>query len=283
MNGPPSPANPFLPQPMRIVRRYNLTKDVRFFQVRPVNRQQALQLHYLPGQFAVLSLPGTGEAPFSISSTPSRLGLLEFCIREVGTFTKALFDLKENATIGVRGPYGNGFPVEQMRGHDIIIIVGGLGAAPLRSLLLYALDNRDEFGNVYYLYGARNPGEMLFREELLDIREREDLHCRLAVNEDPEGSWKLDKGLVTDLFRHIDGIEPRKTFACVCGPPAMYKAVIGELLKYELPKHQILMTLERRMKCGVGKCGHCVIGSIYTCVDGPVFSYWDTIHMKELI
>ncbi len=283
MNRPSSSANPFLPQPMRIVRRYNLTEDVRFFQVRPINRQQALQLQYLPGQFVVLSLPGTGEAPFSISSTPSRLGLLEFCIREVGTFTKALFDLKENATIGVRGPYGNGFPVEQMRGHDLIIVVGGLGAAPLRSLLLYALDNRDEFGNVYYLYGARTPTEMLFREELLDIREREDLQCLLAVNEDPEGAWRLDKGLVTDLFHHIKGVEPRKTYACVCGPPAMYKAVIGELLKHELPKHQILMTLERRMKCGVGKCGHCVIGSIYTCVDGPVFSYWDTIHMKELI
>jgi sulfhydrogenase subunit gamma (sulfur reductase) len=268
---------------MRIVRRYNLTDDVRFFQVRPINRQQVLQLQYLPGQFVVLSLPGTGEAPFSISSTPSRLGLLEFCIREVGTFTKALFGLKENATIGVRGPYGNGFPVEQMKGNDLVIIVGGLGAAPLRSLLLYALDNRDEFGNVYYLYGARTPADMLFREELLDIREREDLQCLLAVNEDPQGIWKLDKGLVTDLFRHIKGIEPRKTYACVCGPPAMYKAVIGELLKYELPKHQILMTLERRMKCGVGKCGHCVIGSIYTCVDGPVFSYWDTIHMKELI
>ncbi len=278
-----SSPNPFLPRPMRIVRRYNLTEDVRFFQVRPIDRGHALALHYLPGQFMVLSLPGAGEAPFSISSTPSRLGLLEFCIREVGTFTNALFSLKENATVGVRGPYGNGFPIEDMRGHDLIIVVGGLGAAPLRSLLLYALDNRDEFGNIYYLCGARRQSEMLFRRELLDIREREDLNCLLAVEEDPDNTWTLDKGKVTDLFRQVKDIEPSRTYACVCGPPVMYKYVIQELLRYDLLKHQILMTLERRMHCGIGKCGHCVIGSIYTCVDGPVFSYWDTIHMKELI
>ena len=124
---------------------------------------------------------------------------------------------------------------------------------------------------------------MLFREELLDIREREDLNCLLAVEEDPEGTWNLDRGMVTDLFRQVKDIDPAKTYACVCGPPVMYKHVIQQLLKYDLPKHQILMTLERRMRCGIGKCGHCVIGSIYTCVDGPVFSYWDTIHMKELI
>ena len=275
--------NPYFPELMRIVRRHNLTEDVKMFQVRPLQRKRALSLDYLPGQFMMVSVMGVGEAPFSISSSPSRPGLLEFCIREVGSLTRALFRLKENSLIGVRGPYGNGFPVEKMVGHDIIIIVGGLGAAPLRSLLLYTLDNRDLFGRVYFLCGAKTPAEMLFREEFLSLRERDDLECLLAVDQDDTGKWPCHIGLVTCLFQHIEKINPERTYAIVCGPPAMYKFVIAELLKFNIPKHQILMTLERRMKCGTGKCGHCAIDYIYTCIDGPVFTYWDVLHMRELI
>lgn len=157
--------NVYLPEPMRIVRRYNLISDVRFFQVRPLAMERALSLDYLPGQFMIVSLPGVGEAPFSISSTPSRPGLVEFGIRNVGVLTEQLFKLKENEIIGVRGPYGNGFPISKFEKKDLIIIVGGLGAVPLRSLLLYTLDNRDRFGKVYFLYGARRPNEMLFLNE----------------------------------------------------------------------------------------------------------------------
>lgn len=275
--------NPFQPEPMRVVRRYNLTSDVRFFQVRPLEMDRALTLMYRPGQFMMVSLAGIGEAPFSISSTPSRPGLLEFCIREVGSLTHELFKLKENAVIGVRGPYGNGFPLDRIEGHDLIIVVGGLGAAPLRSLLLYGLDNRDRFGKVYYLYGARRPGEMLFLKELLELRERDDLECLLTVEKDDTGDWCGDLGVVTKLFAKVKGVEPERTYGTVCGPPVMYRYVVEEFLKLGIPKHQILMTLERRMRCGVGKCGHCVIGSIYTCLDGPVFSHWDVLHMKDLI
>lgn len=154
--------NYYLPEPMRIVRRYDLISDVRFFQVRALQMERALEMQYLPGQFMIISLPGVGEAPFSISSSPSRPGLLEFGIRRMGVITNELFKLKENAIIGVRGPYGNGFPIEKIEKKDVIIIVGGLGMMPLRSLLLYVMDNRDHYGQVTFLYGGRTPDMMLF-------------------------------------------------------------------------------------------------------------------------
>ena len=275
--------NPFQPEMMRIERRFNLTHDVRFFQVRPLEASRALALSYRPGQFMMLSNLGVGEAPFSISSTPSRPGLLEFCIRESGRLTSSLFRLKENDAIGVRGPYGNGFPIDQLKGKNLIITVGGLGVAPLRSLLQYALDNRDDFGEIYFLYGAKTPGEMIFRKEFIDMRERHDLHCLLTVDKDDTGKWPANVGLVTALFKQLKGIDPKDTFAATCGPPVMYRFVLQELQKLKIPKHQILINLERRMNCGVGKCGHCVVKHIYTCTDGPVFSYWDVLNMKELI
>ena len=278
-----NPSNPFLPEPARIVRMYPLTDDVKFFQVRIADMDKALSFRYRAGQFAMVSVLGAGEAPFSISSTPSRPGLLEFCIRQTGTVTNALFRLKENDLVGLRGPYGNGFPVEEMRDKDVLIVMGGLGAAPLRSVLLYCLDNRDQFRRVILLHGAKRPAEMIFREEFFDLKKRKDLECYLTVDEDDTGKWMENKGVVTTLFPLIEDIDPGNTFAMVCGPPVMYKFVLKELVKLNIPKDQILMTLERRMKCGVGKCGHCAIDYIYTCLDGPVFTYWDVIHMRELI
>lgn len=275
--------NPFTPEPARIVRAYHLTDDVKFFQVRFVDMEKALTFKYKPGQFAMLSILGTGEAPFSISSTPSRPGLLEFCIRRAGTVTNALFRLLENSFIGLRGPYGNGFPVEEMKGKDIVIVVGGLGAAPLRSVLLYSLDNRDQFGMVAVLYGSKRPAEMIFREEYFALKKRNDLECHLIVDADDTRKWTEKVGVVTTLFPELKKVDSPNTYALVCGPPVMYKYVIRELIKLNIPKNQILMTLERRMKCGVGKCGHCAIDYIYTCLDGPVFTYWDVIHMRELI
>ena len=276
-------SNPFIPEPARIVRTYHLTEDVKFFQVRIVDMDKALSFMYSPGQFAMISVLGAGEAPFSISSTPSRPGLLEFCIRKAGTVTNALFRMKENDLIGFRGPYGNGFPVEKMRDKDILIVVGGLGAAPLRSVLLYCLDNRDQFRRVSLLHGAKRPAEMIFREEFFSLKERADLECYLAVDEDDTGTWIANIGVVTTLFPLLKEPDPPNTYALVCGPPIMYKFVIKEFVKLNIPKDQILMTLERRMKCGVGKCGHCAIDYIYTCLDGPVFTYWDVIHVRELI
>src|SRR4030042_4155277 len=179
-NKSPADLNPFTPEPARIVRTYHLTADVKFFQVRFVDMDRALSFKYKPGQFAMISVLGVGEAPFCLSSTPSRPGLLEFCIRKVGTVTNALFRLPENALIGLRGPYGNGFPVEAMRGKDLLIVEGGVGVAPLRSVLLYSLDNRDQFGRVAVLYGSKRPAEMIFSEEYFALKTRNDLACPLG-------------------------------------------------------------------------------------------------------
>jgi len=275
--------NPLKPEMMRIVRRFDLSPDTRFFQVRPMDAERAMSLCYKPGAFMMLSNPGVGEAPFCISSTPSRPGLLEFCIRNMGQVTNSLWRLKENDLIGIRGPYGNGFPIEKMKGKDLIITMGGMGVAPLRSLLQYALDNRADFGEIYLLYGAKNPGEILFKKEFIDMKDRDDCHTLLTVDKDDTGKWPYNTGVVTTLFKDIGHLDPENTYAAICGPPIMYKFVIQELLKLKIPKNQIVMTLERRMKCGVGKCGHCVVKHIYTCIDGPVFSYWDVLNMKELI
>jgi sulfhydrogenase subunit gamma (sulfur reductase) len=275
--------NPFRPEMFRIVRRYPLTSDVNFFQARPIDVEEGLKFNFVPGQFIMLSLPGEGEAPFCISSPPSRPGLLEFCIRKMGSLTETLFSMKENQTLGIRGPYGNGFPMDKLEGKDILIVAGGMGVAPLRSLLLDILDNRDKFGKLHYLHGAKTPSEMLFREEFMQLKERDDLHCLLSVDRDDTGSWPEKVGLVTTLFNELGPIDAKNTVAAVCGPPVMYKFVMQHLVKLGIPKHQILMTLERRMKCGVGKCGHCAVEYLYTCIDGPVFSWWDVLHMKELI
>jgi NAD(P)H-flavin reductase len=274
--------NPFRPIQFRIVRKYPLTSDVNFFQARPVDMDESFD--FIPGQFVMMSIPGEGEAPFCISSPSSRPGLLEFCIRKMGSLTETLFSLKENQTIGIRGPYGNGFPMEKLEGKDILIVAGGMGVAPLRSLLLDILDNRDKYGKLTYLHGAKTPGEMLFREEFMQLKERDDLHCLLSVDKDDSGGkWTEKVGLVTTLFNDLGPIDAKNTVAAVCGPPVMYKFVMQNLVKLGIPKHQILMTLERRMKCGVGKCGHCAVEYLYTCIDGPVFSWWDVLHMKELI
>ncbi len=274
--------NPFLPEPARIVRQYDLIKNHRFFQIRHVDMSRAMSFTYDPGQFLMLSIPGVGEAPFSISSTPSRPGILELGIRRTGKLTDALFRLRDNDTVYIRGPYGNGFKLDQMRNKDILIVAGGLGVIPLRSILYYVLDNRDQFDRLFFLYGARSPEEMLFRTEFFQLKERTDIECLYTVDKGSK-DWTEEVGVVTKLFRHLPEIDPEHVNAVVCGPPVMYKFVIQELLKLKIPKNQIQMTLERRMKCGVGKCGHCVLDHLYTCIDGPVFTYWDTLHFRELI
>jgi len=276
--------NPYMPEKARIVRKYDLTEDVRFFQIRIINPDLVLPLtsSYKPGQFMMLSIPNVGEAPFSITSTPSRPGVFEFCIRKVGKLTTKLFELKENSVVWLRGPFGNGFPVEQMVGKDLLFVAGGLGVAPLRSLLLYALDNRELFGKIFYLHGARTPKDMLFREEFFRLKERDDFECYLSVDSDPLGVWPFDIGVVTDLFKYVK-VNATNTAAVVCGPPVMYKFVVNKFLELGVPDNQIFMTLERKMKCGMGKCGQCVVGHKYVCVDGPVFTLWDVKNIRGLI
>jgi NAD(P)H-flavin reductase len=172
--------------------------------------------------------------------------------------------------------------VEEMEGNDLLIVAGGLGMAPLRSLLWYALDQREKFGQVTLMYGARSPDDMLYRDELVSLADVEDVNVLLTVDRDTTGTWKQHVGLLPTLFEKVN-LDPERTYAAVVGPPVVYKFVLAELLRQNFSKSRILMSLERRMKCGVGKCGHCSVGYKYTCIHGPVFTYWDAINLPEIV
>lgn len=235
-----------------------------------------------PGQFVELSLLGIGEAPISISSSPSRSnGTFEMCVRRVGDLTKALHQLKPGQAVAVRGPFGNSFPIEKMKGKDVLFAAGGLGLAPLRSLINQVLDNRGSFERIIILYGTKHPSEILFKDELLAWADRDDVEFRMTVDRADE-DWKGHVGVITSLFPSLT-INPRNTVAATCGPPIMYRFVLMELLGKGIPETQIYLSLERRMKCGVGKCGHCQINNLYCCLDGPVFSYAQIKGLEEAL
>jgi NAD(P)H-flavin reductase len=274
--------NPYQPYRARIIRIHRMVEDNWLFTLRFLDEDVAGTFRHRPGQFVMLSVPGAGEAPISISSSPSWLGVLELCVRRVGRVTDALYRLDAMDLVGIRGPYGNGFPLEKLHGNSLLLAAGGLGIAPLRSLLWYAIDHRDQFEDLTLMYGARTPAEMLFREELLPLVERTDLSCLLTVDRDPEGNWTNRTGLLPSMF-DCARIDPTRTFAAVCGPPIVYRLILERLLALGFSKDRILMSLERRMKCGIGKCGHCSVGYKYTCLHGPIFTYWDAMNLPEMI
>lgn len=274
--------NPYQPHPARIVRIQRMAKDNHLFQLRFLQPEVEETWTHRPGQFVQLSVLGAGEAPISISSSPTRRGVIELCVRRVGRVTGALYRVPTQGVVFVRGPYGNGFPVERMEGEDLLIVAGGLGMAPLRSLLWYALDYRERFGQVIVMVGARSPDDMLFREELLSLANVEGIRVLLTVDRDPTGTWRQHVGLLPSLFEHVT-LDPSRTNAAVVGPPVVYRFVLAELLRRGFAKDRILMSLERRMKRGIGKCGHCSVGYKYTCIHGPVFTYWDAINLPEIV
>jgi sulfhydrogenase subunit gamma (sulfur reductase) len=235
-----------------------------------------------PGQFVEVSLFGIGEAPISIASSPGRSnGTFELCVRQVGDVTTALHQLEPGAVLGVRGPFGHGFPIDKMKGKDILFAAGGLGLPPLRSLINEVLDKRGSFGRVIILYGTKQPSEILFRDEVREWSEREDVEFHMTVDRGDEG-WQGNVGVITTLFPKVT-VDPRNTVAATVGPPIMYRFVLMELLGKGIPETQIYLSLERRMKCGVGKCGHCQINELYCCQDGPVFRYADVKGLEEAL
>jgi sulfhydrogenase subunit gamma (sulfur reductase) len=262
----------------KIIRIKQLTEMEKLFEIILPEEEN---LNHLPGQFVVLSLLGVGEAPFSISSSPTKLGSFELVIRNVGKLTQVLHDLKEGDEVGIRGPFGNGFPIHILEGSDLLFIAGGIGIVPLRSVINYAIDNRREFGKVTILLGCSSPENMLFSDDFNSWSKQTDLNFECTVDRgDPD--WKGNIGLITSLIPGID-LVPERTFALIVGPSVMYKYVIRELLKKEMPERQILVSLERHMKCGLGKCGHCQIDRFYCCKDGPIFSYDQIKNIKESI
>ncbi len=271
--------NLFLPIQARILNKVPLTQLETVFTLKlPEN----LSLGHRPGQFVEVSVFGVGEAPISISSSPSRSnGTFELCVRKVGDVTSALHDLAVGDSIWVRGPFGRGFPIEKFRGKDVLFAPGGLGLAPLRSLINQVLDERALFGRVIVLYGARNPSELLFKPELQDWSQRSDLELHLTVDHGDE-SWTGNVGVITTLFKNVS-VNPRNTVAVTCGPPVMYRFVLMELLGKGISEGNIYLSLERRMKCGIGKCGHCQINNVYACQSGPVFPYPEIKGLEEAL
>ena len=274
-------ANPYRPWPARITSIRDLTGTEKLFELRLIDEAVRDAFKFDAGQFVEVSIFGVGEAPISISSAPSKGGFIELCVRNAGDVTGALHKKQCGDIVGLRGPFGRGFPFELMKGHDVLLVAGGLGIAPLKSLINHIHDERHDFGRVTILLGAKNPAEILFRKQFDMWKHREDFDLIMTVDA-PDDTWDGEVGLVTKLFERLD-IDPYNTYGAICGPPVMYRFVIDEMRNQKMDVDKIYVSFERRMKCGIGKCGHCGVGHQYACVDGPVFNYWEAMNLQEAI
>ena len=270
----------YSPMEGTIVKTKQMTETEKFFEIK---LEGGKELGHMPGQFVQFSMFGIGEAPISISSSPTKedKSTFEVCVRRAGTFTEAMHKLQKGDKIGVRGPFGRAFPVDDLKGNDLIFVAGGLGIVPLRSLINFVIDKRRDFGDIHILLGCKAPKDRMFTDEIEKWNRMTDINYACTVDRgDPE--WKGNVGVITTLIPGVD-INVNRTYAVVVGPPIMYKFVIGELLKKGLPEKQIVLSLERRMKCGLGKCGHCQINDKYVCQDGPTFTYDEIKGMEEAL
>ena len=280
----------YLPHLARITSVEQLTGMERLF---TLEQEGAVPLGHRSGQFVEVSLPGVGEAPISVCSSPTEGPQFRLCVRRVGALTTSLHAQRPGAWVGLRGPFGRGFPMDEVEGMDLLFVAGGIGMAPMRSAIRYALDQRKRYGKIIVLYGARTLGELLFQDDLVSWQDHDDVQVLTTVDRGEEGPaggpmpapvgpdgraiggkgcWGGHVGVITTLFLDLK-VDPERTAAMVVGPPVMYRFVLLELLgKGILDKH-ITFSLERRMKCGVGKCGHCQINGTYVCQEGPAFNY----------
>ncbi len=265
----------------RITNIVPLSDHERLFLLRIVDPHERELFNFRPGQFLMLEVPGYGEAPISISSSTSNHEFIEVCIRKAGHVTSALFEAKQGAMVSIRGPFGTSFPMEEMQGHSVLMVVGGLGIAPMRAPLFWIGNHRDRYKDVRLLYGAKEPSQLLFDYQFEEWQKVSNVDL-LTIVEKPDDSWKGNVGLITALFDEFT-LEPEDTYAIVCGPPIMFKFVCNHLDKRGIPMNRMFVSLERRMHCGMGKCCRCMVGSTFTCLDGPVFDYWSVMNLKEAI
>lgn len=271
MTKQPAVFNPYLPDVATILETIRETPTIKTFRLRIDDEARMSAFTFKPGQMGQLSLFGVGESTFVINSPPTRMEYLQFSVMRAGEVTTRLHGLSTGDKIGVRAPLGNWFPYESMRGKNIVFIGGGIGMAPLRTLLLFMLDNRADYGDITLLYGARTPEDMAFKAELPEWLSSSNMSTTLTVDREAPG-WEHRVGLIPNVLLELNP-SPDNTIAVTCGPPIMIKFTLEALKKLNFADDQILTTLERRMKCGVGICGRCNIGTSYVCVDGPVYSY----------
>lgn len=260
---------PMLPRPYKVVNYRRELKDTFTLILEP--EDGVPEFHFQPGQFNMLYQFGAGEVPISISGDPQKTRQLVHTIRAVGNVTRLMQNCRPGDVIGVRGPFGAPWPVADISGKDLILLTGGLGLAPLRPVIYHVLAHREKYGNVEIIYGARSPQEMLFRRELERWRGRFDLRVHVTV--DNAGSdWRGNVGVVTNLIGRAR-FDPLDVAALVCGPEVMMRFSVKELRNRGVEPEDIYLSMERNMQCGLGLCGHCQIGPIFVCKDGPVFSY----------
>ncbi len=262
-------SDPMLPTPYRIQRVKQETDDTFTLELLP--EDSAKGFSFAPGQFNMLYVFGVGEVPISISSDPDDTPLLKHTTRVVGTVTKAMRLLKRGDTIGIRGPYGTHWPVEEAAGRDVVIAAGGIGLAPLRPALYRLMGNREKYRKIVLLYGTRTPEDMLYRHELEQWRGKFDLEIQVTVDR-AASTWRGNVGVVTTMIPRAP-FDPSNTLAMICGPEVMMRFTVMELLKRGVPPERVYLSGERNMKCGIGFCGHCQFGPTFVCKDGPVFAY----------
>ena len=264
-------SNPMQPEPWTVRAVGRETADTFTLSLQPANG--STHGNFQPGQFSMLWIFGVGELPISISGDPATNQNLTYTVRSVGQATQALITTEVGQQIGVRGPFGTGWPVEAARGQDVLVIAGGIGLAPLRPVIYHVLRNRDEYGRLILLYGARSPRELLYRNELAAWSKQKD--CQVLTTVDYAGmNWRGHVGVVTKLLRYAR-LQPLQTTAMMCGPEVMMRVLGRELIQRGLPAENVYLSMERNMKCAVGFCGHCQWGPHFICKDGPVFSYQD--------
>jgi sulfhydrogenase subunit gamma (sulfur reductase) len=274
--------NPYLPYPVRIDKIITETEDrnLKTFRFTFINPEDEEKFSYIPGQFAELSIAGKGEIPIGIASSPTEKGHVTFTVNRVGVVTTHLHNMKEGDIMGIRGPLGNWYPWEEMQGRNVVIIGGGFAFTTLRSSIVYMLhpDNRPKFKEIIVVYGARSPGMLLYKEELAQWEKRDDMEMHITVDATDDPDWKYNVGFVPAITEQkITSADD--AIAIVCGPPIVIKLMQPVLQKLEFPPERIILSLEKRMKCGIGICGRCNLGDRYVCKDGPVFSM---AQLKEL-
>lgn len=262
----------------------NITEEVmgeraiKTFKIKFKDKKIQNSFSFKPGQCVMISLFGMGECMFAISSSPTQKDYIDVSVMRHGKVTSALHETKPGDIVGVRGPYGNHFDVESWIGKNMVFIGGGIGQAPLRSVINYMIDNRDKYGKIDIIYGARTTRDLCYKDELFELEKRKDINVHLSIDTEEDG-WTRFVGFVPNNLLRIKP-SPKNAIAVTCGPQIMIKFVIENLLKLGFSDDQIFTTLEMRMKCGIGKCGRCNIGSLYVCKDGPVFSYKQLKNIK---
>jgi sulfhydrogenase subunit gamma (sulfur reductase) len=267
--------NIFLPREATIIRTAQPTETEKHFTLRMTDGKP---MKFAPGQIVELSLFGFGEIPIGLASSPTRENTFDLVVRTVGRVSGAVNKLEKGESVFLRGPLGHGFDLDKLRGHDVLIVAGGIGLCPTRSLIQYILDRRSEFKRFVLFFGVREPKLQLFRDDLAAWRVSKEVEYFETVDK-PDDSWKGNVGVITTLFSKVTLSAETRTI--ICGPPVFYRFVTRELDKIGVPRENIYVDLERRMKCGVGKCGHCQINDKYVCVDGPVFAFHEVQGLEE--